>query len=76
LKLARGGELFDGFAVQGLHGDAVGGGIEDHLLVGAGERGEHDVLALGIHGQDLVERLVRGPAFHRPDRPAEGNVDS
>jgi hypothetical protein len=62
-------------AVESLHGDAVGGSVEHHLLVGAGEGGERDVLVGGVHGEDLVERHIFWPALHRPDRPADGDVN-
>jgi hypothetical protein len=64
-------ELLDEFPVESLHGDTVGRGVEHHPLVGAGERGKHDVLGGGVHGQDLIERLIFRPALHRPNRAAD-----
>ena len=72
---ARWFEFIDGLAVQGLHGDAVGGGVEHHLLIGTGERGKDDVLLSGVQREDLVEGFLRWPALHRPDRSADGNIN-
>ena len=72
---ACGFEFVDRLAIQGFHGDAVAGGVEHHLLVGASERGEHDVLVNSVHREDLVERFVRRPALHRPDRPADRDIN-
>jgi hypothetical protein len=72
---ARGVEFIDRLAVQGFHGDGVGGRVEHHPLVGSGERGEHDVFFDGVDREDLVERLFRRPALHRPDRAADRDVD-
>jgi len=58
-----------------LHDDAVGRGVEHHLLVGAGERAEHDVLSGPVQGHDLIKRLVRRPALQGPDRAADGYLD-
>jgi hypothetical protein len=74
-RRARLSEGLDWFTAEGLHGDGVGGGVEHHLLVGAGERGEHDVFGGRVQGQDLVERLPRRPALDRPDRAADRDVD-
>jgi hypothetical protein len=75
LNPARGFEFVDRLAVQGFHGDTVGGGVEHHLMIGTGERSEDDVLFDGVQREDSVERFLRRPALHRPDRPAGGDVN-